>query len=92
MSMSTHVYGFQPCDEEWQLRLRAYDALRAARLTIPSELSDFFGNEDPHKLPGREIEIKQACREFATEMQNIIEVDLSKLPPTVKFLRFVNAY
>lgn len=92
MSMSTHVMGFQPADEEWDKMKAAYEACTAADIEPPYAVMDFFDYEDPAESCGKEVDISQAVTEWSADMKDGFQVDLSKLPKTVKFIRFFNTH
>ena len=92
MGMTTHVMGFQPPDEEWQQMKAVFDVCTKAGIEIPDEVEDFFNYEDPKDSKGKEVNIEDAVTETSSEMRDGFEVDLSKLPMTVKVVRFFNAY
>jgi hypothetical protein len=89
--MSTSVVGFCPPDAEWMAKKAAYDACVAANVDVPTELERFFNFTKPDDA-GREIDIKQATRKYTAEMESGIEIELAKLSPNVKCIRFVNSY
>ncbi len=91
MSMSTHVIGFSPPDEHWQRMKAAYDACLAVGIDPPAEVEKFFNYESPDPA-GVEVDLRKhpAVKEYKAEMVSGYEVDLSKLPPGVKIIRFTN--
>lgn len=93
MSMSSHIVGFRPPDAKWRKMKAAYEACDAAGLDIPDEVASFFNHEAPDDS-GVEVEIEdtKAVTEYSAEMREGYEVDLTKLPPDVKIIRFFNAY
>lgn len=91
MGMSTHVTGFSPPDDEWRKKKAAHDACVAAGVEPPLELSKFFGF-DPPTEHGREIDISAAVSNWQNDARAGVDVDLSKLPPGVKVIRFFNAW
>lgn len=94
--MSTHVVGFIPPDEKW-LKMRAiFDACKAANVGLPEEVDEFFGGETPDDR-GREVDERAmvkagAIREWKDDSREGFELDVSKLPPDVKFVRFYNSW
>jgi len=92
MGMSTRVHGLVPPDAKYLAKLDAYLACERAGVSIPVELMDFF--EGRPNADGMAISIKDAVSEFSdsnTATDGWI-VDLSKLDPKVKKIRFVNSY
>lgn len=92
MSMSTHVNGFRPPDAEWEKMLRAWQACEAAGVPVPQELWDFFGGEKPGSKPGATIDIGDAVEELSEDATNIYQVDLTKIPDNLRYIRFTNSW
>lgn len=89
MSMSTWVIGFVPPDDEWKKMADVWFACKAAGVEVPHAVEMFFdeGEPDPH---GQEIQLPH--RDWSAEMRNGIEIDVAKIPPKVKIIRFYNSY
>jgi hypothetical protein len=92
MGMSMHVVGFVPPDEEWQKLVAAWHACDAAGIEKPRELLKRLGRDmDPDKAPdpqGREASAASAVANWKVGIREGYEVDLRKLPPEIKVLRF----
>ncbi len=91
MGMNTYIKGFEPPDTEWKAKKAAYDACETAAIPIPIELELYFG----HKLPddhGRDIDITMATTPWEADMQEGFEIEIAKLPPNVKIIRFYNSW
>lgn len=89
MSMSTHVVGFRPPDEKWQQMKKVWDACKAAGITIPREVIEFFNDCDPDPA-GVEVGILHS--EWANNSSSGYEVDIRKLPKDVTVIRFFNSW
>ena len=89
--MTTRVIGFQPPDNEWKTKKAAYDACEAASIPIPEELYTYFNHEPPNDH-GREIDITQATTPWHDDMREGIEIEIAKLPPNIKIIRFINSW
>ena len=92
MSMSTHVVGFRPPDEEWRKKKAAWDAMRAAGMEPPDELWSFFGGEEPDE---RGIETQIHCTEWDDGPDGACtgyEVEIASLPDNITHIRFFNCY
>jgi hypothetical protein len=91
MSMSRVIYGFAPPDEKWQQMKAIYDACRAAKIPIPADVDRFFDGVRPDPA-GVQIDLTrnncEAVREWNSEYGMGYEVDLDKLPPHIKMIRF----
>jgi hypothetical protein len=92
MSMSTHIVGFRPADQKWKEMKAIWDACNSAGVDLPKAVYDFFDGEHPADKPGAEVDLKGAVKEWSADERDGYELDLSKLPPDVKFIRFYNAY
>jgi len=91
MSMSTSVYGFRPPDERFKEMLAIYKACTKAKIEIPAEVDEFFDGGEPDPA-GVAIDLGKAEKEFRTDGQEGIEIDLKKLPKDVTLIRFVNSW
>lgn len=93
MSMSSYVYGIVPPDATWKKMKGAWDACKAVGVTPPKEVVSFFGGDAPDEK-GVLVDLKKsgAVAEYSTNMEEGFEVDLTKLPTSIKILRFVNSY
>ena len=91
MSMSTHIIAFRPPDEKFQRMKAAFDACVAAGIDPPQELWAFFNGETPSE-EGVEIDISNAVYPWGEDTQEGYQVDLSKLPKDVKYIRFYNSF
>jgi len=95
--MLMHVYGIVPPDEKWKKMKAVWDACEAAGTDPPDDVEKFFNGESPDEM-GVLISLDSykkfhpSLKEYSAEMQNGYEVDLTKLPPEVKIIRFVNSY
>jgi hypothetical protein len=98
MSMSTYVMGFRPPDEKFKKFAAIWKQCQEAGVEPPDEVSKFFEHTDPDpqgvevRLP--EGNAKNACVFDWTDgdMQQGIEVNVTKLPKDVTILRFVNSF
>lgn len=91
--MSTHVMGYRPPDDEWRKMKAAWDACEAAKAPIPKKVLDFFDGEDPGDQPGKEVNLGKAVRELDPRHPECgYEVDVTKLPEGVRFIRFTNSW
>lgn len=92
MSMSTYVQGLKPKTTEYQKKLDILAACKEVNVEPPREIVDFFDGEICEE--GIVIELpKEAVREYADNYcREFFEVDLTKLPPDVTKIRFVNSY
>lgn len=93
MSMSTHVIGFRPPDKRWKEMKEVYDTCIKAKVGIPEEVDDFFGNMKPDES-GVKIEIEEtgAVEEWNDDYNQGFQVDITKLPKDLKYVRFYNSW
>lgn len=92
MSMSTHVVGFKPADRKWKDMIAAWDSCEKAGVPVPNEIQEFFGWEPPEDRPGMEVDLGDSCEEWCAEMRNGYQIDISKVPEGVRYIRVYNAY
>ena len=89
MSMSTHVIGFAPPDDEWKKMKAVWDACDNAGLPIPRKVEEFFGGDPPDDAG---VEVKLMVEEWRDEGREGYEVNLDKVPKHVKRIRFYNTW
>ena len=91
MSRSIVIHGFAPSDEKWQQMKAVYDACVAAKIPVPQDVDQFFDGERPDAA-GVQIDLMrgkcEGVRDWNSEYGQGYEVDLSKLPPHIKTIRF----
>lgn len=96
MGMSTGIRGFKPPDEKWQKMKAAWDACEAAGTDQPKAVGEFFRWDRPDDagvaVPERELEACGALRRYTADAVDGYEVDVTKLPPDVKIIRFTNSW
>ena len=96
-SYEQDVTGIKPPDAEWQKMKDAWEACEKAGINPPPEVMAFFGGEPPDPL-GVTIDLTSGrtphpcASEYSEEMRTGWEIDLTKLPPGVKVLRFTHSY
>lgn len=94
MGMSTSVVGIKPPDAQFKKMLKAYKACEEAGIGIPSNISDYFNNEEPNEL-GVEVDesdLGEAIKKYGGDGQSGYDVHLDKLPKDVKIIRFFNSW
>jgi len=89
MGMSKHVDAVRPPDEKWKAMKKVWDACEAAGIASPAEVMEFFNDEEPDP-DGVVVNIENtmAVGEFENEDRWGFVVELDKLPPDVKLVRF----
>lgn len=88
------VYAIKPADQKWKDMKAVWDSCQDAGIDPPAEVWKFFGNEPPDDM-GVVEELHRnhpAMSPYSEEMRSGWEVDLSKLPPDTKIIRFVHSY
>lgn len=96
MSMSTHIVGFTPPGEEWNRMKAIWDACKGAGVQVPEEVLRFFNWEEPD-IRGVKFEETQLINSgvvtlWKEDMREGYEVEVAKIPPGVKVLRFFNSF
>lgn len=92
MGMSTHVVGFKPVDEKWIKFKAIWDSCLESNVVVPTEVKEYFDDEHPGDSPGMEVDIFESYKEYTEDMIEGYEIDLSKLPDGVQFIRVYNSY
>jgi hypothetical protein len=94
MGMSMSVVGIKPADEKYKKMIVVWDACQKAGVAPPKEVTDFFGDEVPDPA-GIQVDLipypkpwASGVSEYKTEYTDGFEVDLRKLDPDLKILRF----
>ena len=95
MGMSTSVYGIVPADEKFNQMKKIWEMCEQANVAIPEDVVDFFDGERPDGT-GVVIYLNEdtvdAVTEWGADMQSGYEVDISKLDPKIKIIRFANSW
>jgi hypothetical protein len=89
MSISTHIVGFVPPDKKWKQMKAVYDACAEADIKLPAEVDSFFNGEKPDDN-GQTIRIEAAT--YQKNRCSGLEIEIDKIPPQVKIIRFYNAW
>ena len=92
MGMSTSAVGFKPADEKWNSMKAVWEACEKAGTAIPEEVEDYFEGEPPEDKPGMEVDLGDSCQEWQGESSDGYEIDITKLPEGVRFIRVINYY
>lgn len=92
MGMSTHACGFRPADEEWEKMKAVWLSCEKAGVEIPQNVIQFFDDEHPESKPGMEISLGDACREWSDKYREGYQIDVTKLPEGLKYIRVYNAW
>ncbi len=94
MGMSSYVTGYKKDEEEkWNKMKAVYNACKSAGIRIPDEVEDeYFDDENPNNISGVEVDISSAIEELTYDSTNAWEVDITKLPKGVRYIRFRNSY
>lgn len=83
--MNLYVEGIRPPDEKWKRMKKVLDTCRDNDVSVPDEVWDFFGHDEPCP-DGVDVGILHS--RFKEEMIDCIEVKVEDIPPDVKILRF----
>ncbi len=94
MGMSTSVCGIIPADEKYRKMKSIYDQCEELSVVPPEEVTDFFNGEPPDST-GVVLWLDDntdGVTEYNQDMYQGYEVDIAKLDPNIKILRFVNSW
>lgn len=96
MGSSMHVVGFRPPDEMWRRMKAVWDACTEADISVPAAVELYFDGmpPDPAGVHISEATLTNAgaVSEWAADMREGHELDLTKIPPGVTIIRFYNSY
>ena len=92
MGVSSHVCGYRPADAEWKKMAKIWNACVEAKVAVPPEVYTFFDGEDPENKPGMEVDIDAAVEEISHDSSSGYQVDVTKLPKGVRYVRFENSW
>lgn len=92
MGMSTFVVGYRPADEIWNKMKKVWDACEDLGVPPPSEVENYFDGEAPGDKPGMEIDLGDASKEWSNDYSQGYEIDVTKLPEGVRYIRFKNSW
>lgn len=96
--MSTYILGFTPdTDKDFQRHKKILLVCLEGKVSLPPETAQYFDSDKPHESlldEKLEINLKEGVHyeKWSKDMSSGFEVDLSKLPPGVTKLRFVNSW
>ena len=91
MSIGLYISGMSEPDEEFRKLKAVYDACKAADVlpeNYPPEVEHYFGGYEPEDLMGKDIDIDAAIIKGDKYMSTDFTVDITLLPPGVKYIRF----
>lgn len=95
MGMSTTIVGFRPPDETWQKMKAIWMACEKAGITVdlmPEQVAKFFDHDSPRDKPGCEVSLGEAVEDWQGPEAHGYQVDVTKLPKDVRFIRFYNSW
>lgn len=102
MSMSTYINGIKPADEKYARLIALRDACDAAGVPYPEALREYFRPLDPSEANDSGVTcpiasswmkpLPAGVTIYRDDSAEGFEVDLRKLDPDIKILRFVNSF
>lgn len=89
--MEMHVIGIIPNDDKFRTMEEIWNLCNENGIRLPTEVDDFFNLQAPCD-DGVEICIDSATETYCSSNFDIegFDIDISKLPPDVKIIRFYN--
>lgn len=84
MSVDLSVHGFRPPDERWDQMKAIYDSCKAAGVSPPGEVEEFFDYTRPDDA-GAEVEIP--IKAWNSEYASGYEINIKDLPKDVYIIR-----
>lgn len=96
MGMSSRIVGVRDLDGQFQKMINVKLACQEAGIPYPQQVRDYFKypeeSEDCLRREMEEVKIAEAVSQTCKDAQDIFEVDLTKLSPEIKAVRFINSY
>lgn len=91
MSLYTYAQGLKPKTDEYNKKLQVYNLCVELNIPVPHEIELFFHGEVCEDgivcdLP------KGSVKKYRNNMRELLEVDLTKIPPDVTKIRFCNSW
>lgn len=87
-----HCVAVKPADDNYNAKLTAYRACEAAKIPIPNELVEFFGDTRPDDTGViRALDFPtehESCRKWRDDSSEGYQVDITRLPPGTRYVRF----
>ena len=70
-----------------------WDTCDETNITIPDEVMKFFNYDSPGDKPGMEVDLADSTKKWSdSDMCEGYEIDISKIPADVKFIRVMTCY
>ena len=93
MGMCMTVEGVVPPDENYKQYLKIYRDCARLGVSIPKEVDEFFGHQEPED-GGMALCLKsqKCCSEYNADKREGFVIDLRLVPPHVKLIRFYNSW
>lgn len=95
MSMSTYLIGIKPKDENWHRMRMILELCERGKVQAPAEVLKYFEGAPDRSDDGVLVYLSAqsvGCKEYVSDSKEGFDVDLSKLDPEIKILRFVNSW
>ena len=90
MGISYYVLGIKPSDEKFAAMKAVWDACIKAKINIPKDVLEFFGDSEPNeKGVTTYLDNQGPYVTIDGEDDYRLTVDLRKLPDDIKILQFV---
>lgn len=87
MSTDLYVFGYRPADETWNKMKAVWESCEAIGIDVPEPVVDFFEGNPPGDRPGAEVSLGEAMNDWRGRYERGYQIDVSKLPTDVKFIR-----
>ncbi len=91
MSAMLVISGIIPADEKWNKMKGIYDSCVSMNISVPEEVLEFFDYGKPDDK-GREIYLTDTEYEWHDENYSGYEIELSKIPKDIKYIRVYISY
>lgn len=91
MSSYLCLMGIVPPDSKWIKMKKIHDSCKEADIDPPQEVEEFFDGVEPDDK-GMVIDLEKYAKEWRADSMDGFEIEVSKLPENIKFIRVYNSY
>lgn len=85
MSRTLCVEGIKPPDGDWLKMKAVYDSCKEAKIDIPREVRNFFGEMPPDE---KGVIVELPTHEYEGDFRSGYEINLREISSDVKIIRF----
>ena len=91
MSMSLHICGVTPPDDEFYQMKAVWDSCTAADIDVPEKVLEYFDWKSPDERGINRV-ITDGITQYSDKYESGYDVELSRLDPNIRFIRVTLSY